>query len=367
MLLSSSVVPVQIRPVELDDRAAVLGLLADLGQLYPDADRWLERWFASHGQSSCGWLAEAAGRAVGCLLLVDKGSRLKLANLYVVERWRRHKVGSALIACAAAYWQAGSWREVYTTAPAGCCADVFAALAPYGFAPVATVPDRYGPGRDEAIASLTLDRHASEGLGEQHRAVYDELADEYEARVPALRDVTSEGIGRFLSFTAPGALRMLDVGCGAGLTTRMLTDAGHHVTAVDISAAMVAHTAARTPQATAVVGDYAELELEPFDAIVAFAFIHLFPAAQAHRILAKMHDDLVPGGLLYIGSTDSPASREGLEGKADYDGAPRRFRKRWMQLEFEAALMHAGFAAVDFTAHDDPFGKRWMDYVVRRP
>ena len=54
-----------------------------------------------------------------------------------------------------------------------------------------------------------------------HQETYDLLAEEYEARVPALRPVFEEAISYFAPHLKKGE-RVLDVGCGAGLAVQIL-------------------------------------------------------------------------------------------------------------------------------------------------
>lgn len=200
-----------------------------------------------------------------------------------------------------------------------------------------------------------------------HRQVYDALADEYEERAETLRPVTEEALTDLTRLLPADAL-VLDVGCGVGLVAETLAARGFRTVACDLSPRMAELARRRSPSTEVICGDYSRLSFqERFDAIVGFAFIHLFPTEQAASVLAKLHDDLRPGGLLYIGTTEAAESREGFEAKADYDPAPPRFRKRWTRAEFETALTAAGFEPVLAKTHGDPYGKRWMDMVVRRP
>lgn len=209
---------------------------------------------------------------------------------------------------------------------------------------------------------LTLDRL---GLARHHAAVYDALAAEYAARAPSMVAVTQDSLAQLLALTGNAHERALDVGCGAGTVSRELLGAGFRTTSIDISRRMAEACQARAPQARVLQGDYLEYEFgERFDVIVAFAFFHLFPAAMAAECLAKLRADLAPGGLLLIGTTAEPVSGEGLEGKADYPGAPLRFRRRWTEAGFLQALGQAGFDTLDIARHVDPSGKRWTDVVA---
>ena len=117
-----------------------------------------------------------------------------------------------------------------------------------------------------------------------------------------------------------------------------------------------------------IVGDYVRTDIERHvDVVVCFAFIHLFPARVADVLLQKMWSELRPGGLLFIGTTKSSVSREGVAPKADFPGSYKRFRKHWTHAELAAALAHAGFKMIADEVHVDPYGKPWMDFVVRRP
>lgn len=200
-----------------------------------------------------------------------------------------------------------------------------------------------------------------------HRVLYDGLASIYDERVEELRPVVSHTLNTLLLPRLPLRARCLDVGCGAGLVSQLLVQAGHRAVGVDLSAGMVIAAASRAPQASFVVGDYLTTRFDaPLDAISAFAFIHLFPAAQAQAVLEKMHADLAVGGLLLIGTTAASAEREGFEPKTDYPGAPARFRRHWTPGGFRAALRQAGFEILEELRHPDPFGKDWLDVIARR-
>lgn len=203
-------------------------------------------------------------------------------------------------------------------------------------------------------------------LAGRHADIYDALADEYDARADSLAAVTDQSLRRLLALAAPPG-RALDVGAGAGLVARALCDAGYRTTAIDVSPNMADVCRRRCPHAEVIVGDYLHERFdEPFDVMVAFAFIHLFPTSIAVACLAKMRDDLADDGLLLIGTTAEPACTEGFEGKDDYPGAPRRYRRRWTEQAFVRALAVAGFHVADTARHDDPYGKRWLDLVVAK-
>jgi len=204
-------------------------------------------------------------------------------------------------------------------------------------------------------------------LTSTHRETYDSLAEEYEARVPALRTVYEETVSYFAPHLKKGG-RVLDVGCGVGLAIEVLTKRGFVAMGIELSSKMAEFAKRRNPEAEIIIGDFLTEDFaEPFDGIIALALVHLFPKDEAMQILRKMHDLLAPGGTLYIGTTESVESTEGWEVKEDYSGKHRRFRKHWTEEEFRRALEEAGFEVLELHRITDPFGKKWMDFVAQKP
>jgi SAM-dependent methyltransferase len=94
-----------------------------------------------------------------------------------------------------------------------------------------------------------------------------------------LARIQDEGFADFSAAIAPGLIdllaplprgtRVVDVGCGAGLTTRALTDAGFHVTAIEPSRPLLERARGRAPAATFVNGSVWDVEVPRASAIVA--------------------------------------------------------------------------------------------------
>jgi SAM-dependent methyltransferase len=191
------------------------------------------------------------------------------------------------------------------------------------------------------------------------------MAPEYAKRARSLEPVTEAALAPLLAQLNPGS-RVLDVGCGAAVPSGLLTANGHEATGIDLSPRMAAVASDRVPNATFLVGDYLEFRFtQRFDAIVAFAFIHLFPTSDALAVLRKLRSDLKPKGLLLIGTTLEEVGREGFETKADYLNSMPRFRKVWTEAELDSALARTGFETIDQLVHIDPYEKRWVDYLVQ--
>ncbi len=135
---------------------------------------------------------------------------------------------------------------------------------------------------------------------------------------PDLALVHHLGYGFHADLVAPGVLALLEpvrarnglvleLGCGSGLLTKKLADAGHRVLATDASTAML-------DIARAELGDRVELrqlvmpddEMREADAVVSVGHpISYLPTAEAiDRALVGMANALRPGGVLAIDICD---------------------------------------------------------------
>jgi SAM-dependent methyltransferase len=87
--------------------------------------------------------------------------------------------------------------------------------------------------------------------------------------------------------------RILDLGCGDGVLTERLVEAGCVVVGVDSSAAQVAAACARGLDARVLAGESLPFERE-FDAVFSNAALHWMK--QADRVVEGVHRALRPGG-----------------------------------------------------------------------
>lgn len=199
-----------------------------------------------------------------------------------------------------------------------------------------------------------------------HKKVYDELAEEYDRRLDNSLAVTEDAMNYFSSYIEPSGL-ILDIGCGVGIAMSILAKKGFQVVGIDISPKMGEFARKRNPGTKVIVGDFAEIKFnDKYDAILAFAFIHLFPKSEVQAILEKIKSILKPGGVALISSTESLESKEGMYIKEDFGKRYKRFRKFWTEQELRELLIRADFKELALKKFIDPFGKIWMDFVVRR-
>ena len=113
----------------------------------------------------------------------------------------------------------------------------------------------------------------------------------------------------------PAHAQVLDLGCGSGVpVAKVLVEAGHLVTGVDISEVQVERARERVPAATFLQADAATLDLpkDSFDAILSFyALIHI-PLDEQEALLQRIGTWLRPGGVFVatIGATAWTGSEE---------------------------------------------------------
>ncbi|GIM90208.1 class I SAM-dependent methyltransferase [Paractinoplanes toevensis] len=112
------------------------------------------------------------------------------------------------------------------------------------------------------------------------------------------------GEARLIDAMVPRGSRILDAGCGPGRVGGHLAAAGHDVTGVDIDPELIAAARADHPGATWLVGDLAEVKLEPpgFDVIVCAGNVMTFldPSTRT-EVLRNFAAHLAVGGRAAIG------------------------------------------------------------------
>lgn len=135
---------------------------------------------------------------------------------------------------------------------------------------------------------------------------------------PDLARVHHLGFGFHAELCAPGILALLaplrarrglvlELGCGSGLLTRRLVDAGHRVVATDASAAMLDLARAHVPEAEAIERlALPDDPLPPADAIVSVGHVlnYLGTEAAIRQAIGATADALLPGGVLAVDLCD---------------------------------------------------------------
>jgi putative AdoMet-dependent methyltransferase len=187
--------------------------------------------------------------------------------------------------------------------------------------------------------------------------------EQYERRMGEFRDLAAEDAGILELLALPTAARVLEIGTGTGHWARAAARAGHRVTAVDVSAAMLRYGEMRA-QAEGLTGiefrkaGFLTLEVEAasFDAAVSVVALHHLPDIWKAVALKNVRRGLKRGGRFYLGDVVFGAKgRElGEQFAAFIEGMPVSTRenavghvaREYSTLDWimEGLLVRAGFA-----------------------
>jgi ubiquinone/menaquinone biosynthesis C-methylase UbiE len=145
---------------------------------------------------------------------------------------------------------------------------------------------------------------------EEVKAVYDQIAKEYDKRNPGAGPAddmfTDNEIAFLLSKIQPGQ-KVLDIGCGTGRFTVPLAELGTDVSALDISAGMLdvlnEKLAERGLSADLRQGDMCRLPFPDatFDAVTSFLALMHIPLADRPAVWREVRRVLKPGGRMILG------------------------------------------------------------------
>lgn len=101
--------------------------------------------------------------------------------------------------------------------------------------------------------------------------------------------------------------KLLEVACGTGHTTALLSEFGFDITACDLTPQMLDKARHRVSETNNDNAKFLEANAmvlpfknETFDVLVSTRFLHLFPLTEQHIILAEMMRVLKPGGHLLV-------------------------------------------------------------------
>ncbi len=139
---------------------------------------------------------------------------------------------------------------------------------------------------------------------------YADLAEveRYEARMGKFRNLPEEDAAILHALQLPAGSRVLEIGTGSGHFARAAARAGHRVTAIDVSPAMLAYAKARAGAEELRAMEFHNAGFLTFsgpaaayDAVVSVAVMHHLPDVWKAVALRNIHRLLKPGGVLLLG------------------------------------------------------------------
>lgn len=207
---------------------------------------------------------------------------------------------------------------------------------------------------------------------EQNRRTYEALARQFRSKI----DERSKGTDRLLALLdenlrarASGPC-ILELGPGSGYAAKRMSEGGFDVTCIEYSPTMARLAAQIAPAARFIVDEFLghDFGQKKFDAIVAIAFVHLFTATDAQRVMHKIRALMTENGLALVTTTLHDQPSEGWSSKANFSGRHMRYRKRYTREEFELLIHQSGLRVIHSNSNTDgeEMQKLWMNYLLER-
>ena len=144
-----------------------------------------------------------------------------------------------------------------------------------------------------------------------------------------------------------GRAPVLELGCGSGLDTLVLAEAGCHVVGIDLCAQAIASARARVPSCEFHCQDIRAAfpsTAMSVGVVVASLSLHYFTWDETRAVVARIHQALRPGGVLLCRLNSTNDHHHGASGHpeiaADYylvNGEPKRFFSRAAVLDLFSA------------------------------
>jgi SAM-dependent methyltransferase len=192
---------------------------------------------------------------------------------------------------------------------------------------------------------------------------YDAIGETFAAwRERIVGDPRDEWEEAFASRLAAGA-RVLELGSGAGTPETRRLAARFRLTGVDISPRQVERARASIPEAEFLCADFTALELPAgsLDGVVGFYGLNHVPRDLLAPLLGRIHDWLVPGGLLCtaFGTSDNPGwTGEWLGAETFFSSFPPEINSRLVRA--------AGFAVErdEVVVFEEPEGPARFQWVL---
>ena len=175
------------------------------------------------------------------------------------------------------------------------------------------------------------------------RKVYDDLAPAW-GRDGTLHDWGEEELKEFATLVKKnGGKRVLDLGCGSGVQSKMLLEEGLQVVGLDISPEMVRIAGKKVPGTRFVVGDITKIPFRKssFNGVYARASLLHIPKEPIPKVLKSIHKILRESGVLYLALKEGKGERE-VEDKR-HGRKVKRFFSFFTEDEIKKLLVESGF------------------------
>lgn len=148
------------------------------------------------------------------------------------------------------------------------------------------------------------------------------------------------------SSTNKSVVEFLEIGCGVGVCLKILSEKKIQNTGLDVSRPMVEYAKMNSPKSKLIRSNFLEFNTrKKYRAIIALAFLHLFPSTLTGVVIRKVGKLLMSDGyfLVAIRVENKNIVNEGYFRKGDFSGKPHRFMRRFRYKEFVELMKQYGF------------------------
>jgi ubiquinone/menaquinone biosynthesis C-methylase UbiE len=195
---------------------------------------------------------------------------------------------------------------------------------------------------------------------------YDVTASEYSKNVKELCPMKE--LEKFVEYI-PSKSKIADLGCGSGVSARILTEKGFYVIGFDLSRELLEEAKKESPTSSFVYGDILEIPSrdERFDGIWNVGSIIHIKRASVPIALEEANRILKPKGVMYLAV--KAGNTEGFEDDKRYGNKPKWWTY-FMLKEIEELLKKANFEVLENygVEYNDEYRKDypWMNIFARK-
>ncbi len=198
--------------------------------------------------------------------------------------------------------------------------------------------------------------------------VYDSLSYEYENRAKTKEAYTKEAVDQLITNLPKSYRKVLDIGCGVGLSTLLLRKSGYHVTGLDSSFNMLSYAKNRCPNTEFICSDILcpPIKNESFHAIHAQEILHLFNYNDSDKLLEILCHLMVKNGILSLVINDSDLDKSGFFQKSSYTSIPTRYKTYWKRSSFIKKIESHNLSLIFDKKIKHPDGFNMRQYITQR-
>jgi ubiquinone/menaquinone biosynthesis C-methylase UbiE len=196
--------------------------------------------------------------------------------------------------------------------------------------------------------------------------IYDDLA-EYWGKEIAKPDWGLDELNDFVTLVKKsGGKKILDLGCGSGIQSKQLLQAGLEVIGLDLSPEMIRQAKKRIPKAKFIVGDITKMDFpkESFDGVFAQASLLHIPKKLVPKVLGSIHKILRINGIFYLALKEGVGEKE--VGEERLGRIIKRFFSFFTKEEIEDFLIDAKFKVLNVRRYTSKSSTIWLYVFVRK-